>query len=225
MSTCLQGIAQKAQEQPKHRFGNLSEVLDEPFLQECWRDIRQEAASGVDRIRAQEYERHLDENIHHLGERLKRKRYRAKLVSRRYIPKGDGTQRPLGIPAVEDKLLPLAVARLLEAIYAQEFLRCRDGYRPQVGALDAVDRLTMKLPFGRYNVVVEADLKGCFDHNEHDWLMRMLGERLDEGAFLRLFRQWLRAGVRETDGQVLHPVTRTPQGGLHSPILAPGYLH
>jgi retron-type reverse transcriptase len=100
MSTCVQGIAKKAQEQPKHRFGNLYELLNEAFLKECWRDIRQEAASGVDRISAQDDERHLDENIHHLVARLKRKRYRAKLVRRRDIPKEDGKRRPLGMPTV-----------------------------------------------------------------------------------------------------------------------------
>jgi RNA-directed DNA polymerase len=225
MSTFLQGIAKKAQEQPKHRFGNLYELLNEPFLNECWRDIRKAAASGVDRISAQDYERHLDENIHNLVERLKRKRYRAKLVRRRYIPKGDGKLRPLGIPAVEDKLLQLAVTRILQAIYGQDFLRCSYGYRPQVGALDAVDRLTIKLQFGRYNFVVEADIKGFFDNIDHDWMMRMLAERIEDGAFLRLIRKWLRAGVLDTDGQILHPVTGTPQGGIISPILANVYLH
>jgi group II intron reverse transcriptase/maturase len=179
----------------------------------------------VERISAQDYARHLDENIHNLVERLTRKRYRAKLVSRRYIPQGDGKLRPVGIPAVEDKLRQRAVTRRLQAIYEPDFLRCRDGDRPQVGALDAVDRLTMKLPFGPYNFVVEADIKGFFDHIDHDWLMRMVGERIDDGAFLRLIRTWLRAGVLDTDGQVLPPVIGTPQGGISSPILAHVYLH
>jgi RNA-directed DNA polymerase len=124
LSPFLQGIAKKAQEQPKHRFGNRYELLNEPFLKECWRDIRQEAASGVDRISAQDDERHLDENIHNLVERLKRKPYRAKLVRRQDIPNGDGTLRPLGIPAVEDKLLQLGVTRILQAISEQDVLRC-----------------------------------------------------------------------------------------------------
>jgi RNA-directed DNA polymerase len=94
-----------------------------------------------------------------------------------------------------------------------------------VGALDAVDRLTIKLQFGRYNCVVEADIKGFFDNIEHDWMMRMLGERIEDGAFLRLIRTWLRAGVLDTDGQILHPVTGTPQGGIISPILAHVSLH
>src|SRR5512136_1623400 len=128
MSTFLQGIAKKAHEQPKHRFGNLYELL-----KECWRDIRKDAAYGVDRVSAEDYEQNLDENIHDLVERLKRKQYRAKLVRRQYIPKGDGKLRPLGIPAVEDKLLQLAVTRILQAIYEQDFLRCSYGYRPKVG--------------------------------------------------------------------------------------------
>ena len=149
MPTSLQGRAQKAERQKGYRFRNLYGMLDEDFLKQCWRDIRKDAASGVDQVSAQAYEQHLDENIHDLVERLKQKRYRAKLVRRHYIPKGDGTQRPLGIPAGEDKLLQLAVARLLEAIYEQDFLRCSYGYRPHVGALDAVDTLTIKRQFGR----------------------------------------------------------------------------
>lgn len=225
MSTFLQGIAKKAHEQPKHRFGNLYELLNEAYLRECWRDIRKDAAYGVDHVSAEAYEQHLEENIHDLVERLKGKRYRAKLVKRRYIPKGGGQRRPLGIPAVEDKLLQRAVARILEAIYEQDFLRCSYGYRPNVGALDAVDKLTIKLQFGRYHFVVEADIKGYFDNIQHDWLIRMLEERLEDGAVLRLIRKWLKAGVLDTDGQVVHPATGTPQGGVISPILANVYLH
>ena len=149
MPTSLQGIAQKAESQKGYRFRNLYGRLDEDFLKQCWRDIRKEAAAGVDHVSAQAYEQHLDANIHGLVERLKQKRYRAKLVRRHYISKGDGTQRPLGIPAVEDKLLQRAVARLLEAIYEQDFLRCSYGYRPHVGALEAVDTLTITLQCGR----------------------------------------------------------------------------
>jgi group II intron reverse transcriptase/maturase len=94
-----------------------------------------------------------------------------------------------------------------------------------VGALDAVDKLTIKLQFGRYNFVVEADIKGFFDNINHDWMNRMLGERIEDGAFLRLIKKWLKAGVLDTDGQVLHPATGTPQGGIVSPILANVYLH
>src|SRR5215475_16037842 len=213
MPTSLQGIAQKAASQKGYRFRNLYGMRDEYFLKQCWRDIRKDAASGVDQVSAQEYEQHLDANIHGLVERLKQKRYRATLVRRQYIPKEDGTQRPLGIPAVEDKLLQLAVARLLEAIYEQDFLRGSYGYRPHMGALDAVDTLTIKRQCGRYAWVVEADIKKFFDTIDHDWIVRMLAERIDDGALLRLIRKWLKAGVLDTDGTILHPATGTPQGG------------
>jgi group II intron reverse transcriptase/maturase len=223
MQTSLQGIAEKAKSQEKYRFRNLYGMLNEELLKDCWRDIRKDAADGVDEVSAQAYEQDLDANISHLVERLQRKSYRAKLVRRHYIPKGEGTLRPLGIPAVEDKLLQLAVTRLLTAIYEQDFLRGSYGYRPHIGALDAVDKLTIKLQFGRYNWVVEADIKGFFDNIDHVWMIRMLAERIDDRALLRLIKKWLKAGVLDTDGQVLHPVTGTPQGGIVSPILANVY--
>ena len=225
VQTSLRGIAKKAQEQKKHRFGNLYEMLNEEFLHDSWRDIKKDAAYGVDRVSAREYEENLDENIRQLVERLKRKSYRAKLVRRQYIPKGEGKFRPLGIPATEDKLLQLAVKRILEAIYEQDFLRCSYGYRPGKGALDAVDKLKVKLQFGRYNFVVEADIKGYFDNIDHEWLIKMLEQRIDDRALMRLIKKWLKAGILDTDGKVIHPVTGTPQGGIISPILANVYLH
>src|SRR6266478_7186646 len=225
MHTSLQGIAEKAKSHAKYRFRNLYGMLNEELLTDCWRDIRKEAAYGVDEVSAQEYEQHLGENIRQLVERLKRKSYRAKLVRRHYILKENGKLRPLGIPAVEDKLLQLAVKRLLEAIYEQDFLSCSYGYRPRVGALEAVDQLTVKLQFGSYHQVVEADIKGFFDNLSHDWLMRMLAERIDDEAILRLIKKWLKAGVLDTDGKVLRPEGGTPQGGIISPLLANVYLH
>lgn len=225
MQTSLLGIAKKAREAKRYRFRNLYRELNEELLRDSWRLLRKDAALGVDLISAAEYEANLEENIHQLVERLKRKRYRAKLVRRHYIPKGEGKLRPLGIPATEDKLLQLAVKRLLEAIFEQDFLSCSYGYRPQKGALEAVDQLTVKLQFGGYHQVVEADIKGFFDNLSHEWLMRMLGERIDDQAILRLIKKWLKAGVLDTDGKVLRPEGGTPQGGIISPLLANVYLH
>ena len=126
---------------------------------------------------------------------------------------------------MEDKRLQLAVTRLLTAIDEQDFRRCRDGYRPHMGALDAVDKLTIKRPFGRYNGVVEADIQGFFDAIDQEWMIRMVAERIDDRARLRLIKTWLNAGILDTDGKVLHPVTGTPPGGTVSPILANVYLH
>jgi retron-type reverse transcriptase len=177
MQTSLQGIAKKAESQPDYRFRNLYGMLNEAFLLDCWRHIRKNAAYGVDRVSAGEYGKDLRRNVGDLVERLKRKRYRAKLVRRHYIPKGGGKMRPLGIPAVEDKLLQLGVARLLSAIYEQDFLRTSFGYRPGRGAHDAVHQLTIKLQFGRYQHVVEADIQDYFGSIDHEWLIRMLEQR------------------------------------------------
>ncbi len=225
MPTSLRAIATKARERKDLRFFNLYRLIDEGLLRECWHDIRKNAASGVDGVSAKAYEENLMDNIGNLVERLKRKTYRARLVRRHWIPKADGRQRPLGIPVVEDKLLQLAVTRILEAIDEQDFLRCSYGYRPNKGALDAVDKLTVKLQFGDYNFVVEADIQGFFDNLDQDALVEMLSRRIGDQQLLRLIRKWLRAGVLDTDGKVTHPLTGTPQGGIVSPILANVYLH
>jgi len=200
-------------------------MINGPMLYRCWQRIRKNAAYGVDKVSAEEYGKHLTGNIRQLVDRLKRKSYRARLIRRHYIPKGNGKRRPLGIPVVEDKLLQLAVVEILQAIYEQDFLRCSYGYRPKVGALDAVDKLTIKLQFGRYGRVVEADIKGFFDNIDHDRLLAMLAERIDDQALLRLIGKWLKAGVLDTNGEVIHPAAGTPQGGIVSPILANIYLH
>lgn len=225
MQTSLLAIANKAKDRKHYRFLNLYRLIDEHLLLECWRDIRKNAAFGVDRVSAEQYGEKLIENIRNLIERLKRKSYRARLVRRHYIPKPDGRMRPLGIPVVEDKLLQLAVTRLLEAIYEQDFLRCSYGYRPNKGALDAVDKLTVKLQFGRYNFVVEADIKGFFDNIDHQRLLELLSLRIADQSLLRLIKKWLKAGVLDTDGKVIHPASGTPQGGIISPLLANVYLH
>src|SRR4030095_15224204 len=117
-----------------------------------------------------------------------------KLLRRHDIPKGNGQERSLGIPVIEDKLLQTAGARILKAISAQEFLGCSDGDRPGRGAGDAVRDLTVDRPYGRYGSVVEADIQGFFDHRAHDWVLEMLRWRIDDRAFLGLIQKWLNAG-------------------------------
>jgi len=199
--------------------------LDANLLRTCWDDLNKAAASGVDHVTAEDYAANLQANIEALAQRLKAQRYRATLVRRCYMPKANGKERPLGIPALEDKLVQLACAKLLTAIYEQDFLDCSYGDRPGRGALDAVRDLTFDLQYGRYGYLVEADIQGVFDHMDHAWLLDMLRIRIDDRAFLKLIRKWLQAGVLETDGQVIHPETGTPQGGTVSPVLANVYLH
>jgi RNA-directed DNA polymerase len=224
MQTLLWGIAEKAKRSPQHRFGNLYRLLNEELLKASWPYVRKDAALGVDQVSAAAYEQSLEENIHQLVERLKAKRYRARLVRRHYIPKGEGKMRPLGILVVEDKLLQIAVTRILTAIYEVDFLACSYGYRPQVGVKDAVKQLTIKLQFGRYNWIVEADVKSYYDSLSHQRLLGMLAERIDDQAFLQLIGKWLKAGILE-EGKVMQPEAGTPQGGNVSAILANIYLH
>jgi group II intron reverse transcriptase/maturase len=200
-------------------------MLTEGYFQYCWQYLRKDAASGVDRVTAAEYGQHFTTNVRSLIERLKRGSYRAKLVLRKWIPKGEGKLRPLGLPALEDKLLQIAVSLILRAIYEEDFLSCSYGYRPKIGAHDAIKALTHELQFGRYGYVVEADIRGFFDNIDHQWMIRMLEHRIDDRRFVRLIKKWLKAGILEKDGKVLHPATGTPQGGIVSPVLANVYLH
>jgi group II intron reverse transcriptase/maturase len=223
--TFLRAIANKAKADKRHRFRDLYRYLNEELLLHCWGEINKDAASGVDEVTAAEYAADLQVNIGALVQRLKAKGYRAKLVRRHYIPKENGKQRPLGIPALEDKLLQSAAAKLLMAIYEQDFLGSSYGYRPGRGARDAVQDLTFELQYGCYGYVVEADVQGFFDHLDHNKLLAMLRARVDDRAFVNLIRKWLKAGILEPDGQIVHPDTGTPQGGSVSPVLANVYLH
>ena len=223
--TFLWGIANKAKTNKQHRFRDLYRCLNEELIYHAWATLNKRAASGVDRVTAEAYAQDLHANIQHLVDRLKTKRYRAKLVRRVYIPKESGKQRPLGIPALEDRLVQSAVTKVLTAIYEEDFLDCSYGYRAGRGAHDAVSELTRELQFGPYHMVVEADIRGFFDHMDHDWLLKMLEQRIDDRAFLGLIRKWLKAGILETDGKVINPETGTPQGGIVSPVLANVYLH
>ncbi len=223
--TSLRGIANKASVDKRHRFRDVYRCLDADLLLDCWGDLNKDAASGVDGVTAKAYAANLHANIEALAHRLQSKRTRATLVRRCDIPKEHGKERPLGIPALEDKRVHMACTKLLTAIYAQDFVDWSYGYRPERSALDAVKDLTFDLQYGWYGYVVEVDVKGFFDHIDHTWLLDMLRVRIDDRAFLNLIRKWLKAGILETDGQVVHADTGTPQGGSVSPVLAKVYLH
>ena len=223
--TSLQGIANRAASDKAHRFRNLFGMLTVGFLLWCWQFVNKRAASGVDRQDARSYGENLQANVEGLVAAVQRGRYRAKLVLRKYIPKLNGKLRPLGIPAIADKLLQVGVAKLLEAIYEQDFLGCSYGYRPGVGALDAIRELSAVLRSGRYHYLVEADIRGFFDNIDHEQLIGLLERRIDDKAFIKLIRKWLKAGILEPDGAVNYPERGSPQGGIVSPILANIYLH
>ena len=178
--TSLRGIADKAKADRQHRFQNFYSCLNVDYLLECWPLLNKNAASGVDKVTWHEYAENLHSNVEAVVDRLKSKRYRAKLVRRQYIPKENGKLRPLGIPVIEDKLVQLACARLLSAIYEEDFIEQSYGYRPGRSAKDAVRELTFNLQFGRYGYVLEADIKGFFTNMDHGWLLKMLALRVDD---------------------------------------------
>lgn len=223
--TSLRGIAQTAAANKRHRFRNLYGMLTFNALLTAWHALNKQAASGVDKVTAEQYEEDLIGNLEALLDRLKRKTYKTKLVKRQYIPKENGKLRSLGMPALEDKIVQKAAATLLEAIYEQDFLDSSFGYRPNKSPRMAVDELNLQIQYRGFGYVVEADIKGFFDHMSHDILLDLLSKRIDDQAFLHLTRKWLKAGILDTDGKVISPQTGTPQGGIVSPILSNLYLH
>ena len=225
MPSSLNGIANRARSHRKHRFGNLYGELNESFLAESYRQMNPKAAPGVDRLSYRDYGEALAKNIHELVDRLKRKAYRTRRVRRRHIPKGKGKTRPLGILVMDDKVVQTGAARRLSAIWEADFLDCSYAYRPKRNAHGAVRALSEGLQYGKYGYVVEADIKSYFPSIEHEWLIKMLEERIDDQAFLRLIRKWLKARILEEDGKITEPATGTPQGGVVSAVLANIYLH
>jgi len=223
--TSLQGIANRAASDKECRFQNLFGLLTIGFLMWCWQFVNKRSVSGIDRQDARNYQDNLQENIKALVDAVQEGWYRAKLILRKYIPKLDGRMRPLGIPAIADKVLQIGVSKILEAIYEQVFLGCSYGYRPGVGALDAIRDLSVALRSGCYHYLVEADIRSFFDSIDHEKLIELLTLRIDDELFLRLIRKWLKAGILEPDGTVNYPEKGSPQGGIVSPILANIYLH
>lgn len=226
MSEGLERIAQRAKAEPKCRFTALAHHLTEDFLRETWQGLNRKGAPGVDRVTVAQYAAHLDENLKELVEGMKRRYYRAPQVRRVYIPKAGNAKklRPLGVPTIQDRLLQAAVARILSAIYEADFLDCSYGFRPGRTAHQALAALRNEVMFGGVQWVYEADIRGFFDHLDHDWLMRMLELRIGDPWILQLIRKWLSAGVLD-HGQVTTPEEGTPQGGPISPVLANIYLH
>ena len=225
LSTALAGITKRAQRQKDCQFENLYSLLTLPALKSSFSKLRKNASAGVDKVTWKDYGENLDSNIEDLHKRLVEMRYRAPKVRRTYIPKANGKMRPLGIPCLEDKIVQRAVTDILNAVFDGDFMYTSYGYRKNKSAKDTVRDITFELQFGRYAYVVEADIKGFFDNLNHDWLIRMVEERIKDRKLIRLIRKWLKAGILDTDGKIINPMTGTPQGGIISPVLANIYLH
>jgi RNA-directed DNA polymerase len=224
MQTSLHGIAEAARRHRRRRFRSLYSCFNRVLLEQSYRELNKGAAAGVDGVTYEAYGKDLQRNLLNLEQRLKSKRYHAKLVRRAFIPKPTGGQRPLGIPALEDKIVQNLGRRLLEALFEPLFLECSYAYRPGRSARQAAQQLQEQLRYV-YVWVVEADITSFFESIDHDLLVEMLRTRIKDEAFIRLIQKWLRAGVLHRDGSVEKRESGTPQGGIISPVLANIYLH
>lgn len=219
----LQRIGDRARQKPKEKWTTLLSHIRVPLLKEAYQRLRRNAAAGVDEVTWEEYGARLDERLIDLQDRVHRGSYHPQPVRRVHIPKGDGKTRPLGIPALEDKIVQQAARMVLEPIYEAEFVGFSYGFRPKRSAHDALDALATAI--GRkVNWVLDADIRSFFDTIDHGWMQKFFEHRIGDTRMVRLLMKWMHAGVME-DGK-LHAVTEgTPQGGIISPLLANIYLH
>ena len=214
-----------ARKDRKARFTTLlHHIYDHEALRAAYFGLKREAAPGVDGETWRHYGEALEDNLRDLADRLKRGAYRAKPVRRVYIPKADGRQRPLGVTALEDKVVQRATVEVLNAIYETDFLGFSYGFRPGRSQHKALDALYAGLLTKNVNWVLDVDIRGFFDAIDHGWLMKFVEHRIADQRVLRLIQKWLNAGVLE-DGKRMRMEEGTPQGGSASPLLANIYLH
>jgi group II intron reverse transcriptase/maturase len=224
METKLARIAEMAKANAKVRFTSIGHFIDGEALRESHDEMETGKATGVDGVTKEAYEKNVEDHLANLVGRLKQKSYRPRPARRTYIPKDEKSMRPLGIPAYEDKLVQHALKRILNAIYEQDFLDFSYGFRPKRSMHDALKKLTEIIQYGKISYVVDADIKGFFNHVDHEWLMTFLELRIADPNIHRLVRRMLKAGIQE-DGEFERTEEGTPQGSVVSPILANVYLH
>ena len=223
-STGLERVREAARQDKQARFTALLHHVTEDLLWESFHALKREAAPGIDGVTWKEYEVDLEVHLRKLHGRVHQGTYCAQPSKRAYIPKPDGRMRPLGIAALEDKIVQGAVVKVLEPIYEEDFLGFSYGFRPGRGPHQALDALWMGITRKKVNWVLDADIRGFFDTINHGWLMKFLGHRIADPRVLRLVQKWLQAGVSE-DGTWTKTDVGTPQGAVASPILANVYLH
>jgi len=217
-------VRRAAQKDKEARFTALLHHVDLDRLRAAYRALSPKAAAGVDGVTWQSYGQDLEANLRDLHARLHRGAYRARPSRRAYIPKADGRLRPLGIAALEDKIVQRAVVEILNAVYEVDFLGFSYGFRPGRGQHDALDALAAGILKRNVNWVIVADIRDCFTGLDQSWLVRFLEHRIADRRVLRLIQKWLRAGVIE-DGSWTASDEGAPQGASVSPLLANVYLH
>jgi len=223
-NSALERVRRVAKQDKEARFTALLHHVNLERLRAAYKALRRGAAAGVDGVTWQVYERDLERNLRDLYGRLHRGAYRAKPSRRVYIPKADGRLRPLGIAALEDKIVQRAVVEVLNAIYEVDFLGFSYGFRRGRSQHDALDALATGILRKKVNWVLDADIRGFFDAIDHGWMAKFVEHRIADKRVLRLIQKWLTAGVME-DGTKMVSEGGTPQGATVSPLLANVYLH
>ena len=222
--TGLASVRQAAAKDRKAKFTALLHHVTVDRLRNAFKALKRRASPGIDGKTWGEYAEALESNLADLHARVHRGSYRAKPTRRTYIPKPDGRMRPLGIAALEDKIVQRAVGEVLHAIYEVDFLGFSYGFRRGRSQHDALDALAVALERKKVNWVLDADIRGYFDAIDHEWMMRFVEHRIGDPRVLRLIRKWLNAGVVE-DGRWRASAEGTPQGATMSPLLANVFLH
>jgi group II intron reverse transcriptase/maturase len=224
VSQGLDRVRQAARQRKKEKFTALLHHVSVDLLRDAFLALKRRAAPGVDGVTWQDYEADLEGHLQGLHARVHRGRYRPLPVRRRFIPKPDGKRRPLGIAALEDKIVQRALVMVLNAIYEEDFLGFSYGFRPGRSQHDALDALSVAICDTPVNWILDADIRGFFDTLSQQWLVEFLEHRIGDERVIRLVRKWLKAGVLE-DGEWSVSETGTPQGAVASPLFANVYLH
>lgn len=220
----LQGVREIARKDKHAKFNNLLSHITLELLRVSFFDLRKDAAPGIDGETWAEYAEEYQVRIIDLHSRIHRGTYRAKPSKRTWIPKLDGKLRPLGIAALEDKIVQQAARVVLECIYEEDFLGFSYGFRPGRSCHWALDALSVGIETQKVNWILDADIRGFFDNIDHNWLVQFLEHRIADRRFLRLLKKWLRAGVSE-DGEWSPSRVGTPQGAVISPLFSNVFLH
>jgi RNA-directed DNA polymerase len=224
VSQGLSGVREAAKARKQERFTALLHHVTVDLLRDSFYALKRKAAPGVDGVTWQEYETGLEGRLVDLHSRVHRGAYRAQPSRRVYIPKADGRQRPLGVAALEDKIVQQAVVTVLNEIYEVDFKGFSYGFRPGRGPHQALDALVVGIQRKRVNWVLDADIRNFYDSLSHEWTLKFIEHRVADRRMLRLIQKWLKAGVSE-DGQWSETNVGTPQGSVVSPLLANVYLH
>jgi group II intron reverse transcriptase/maturase len=224
VSQGLGGVRKAARENKEMKFTALLHHLTVDLLRGSFYSLKRKAAPGADGVTWQEYGAGLEDRLRDLHSRVHRGAYRAQPSRRVYIEKEDGRQRPLGVSALEDKIVQQAVVTILNQIYEEDFLGFSYGFRPGRSQHDALDALSYALLKKKVNYVLDADIRGFFDNLDKSWLIKFVEHRVADPRILRLIQKWLNAGVME-EGKWSETKTGTPQGSVISPLFANIYLH